>query len=359
MAYPATLDVLTDPAGAALMNDPALLHSVVEKKQNDAIEAVQTALGLNPFGGSATVAARITATETVANAAIPSTQKAAASGVASLDASSLLVQNVDASKIASGTLPLARLANIPVSKIDTASGAFNVANIPSLDTAKITTGVFSTARIPGLPGSIITSGTIGAGFLPSSVTANANALVVADQTARDAIALVDRADGKLVLQRSPLVLWMWRADSSVWVQMGNPPDAPVQATVTADDLAITSTVAIAGTNCGVSFTAPGSGSVYVTVQSHIEANLASGFAYSMWEGRTGATIGGGSVVHTATTDEGVCAGSAGGVSRSAGSARTLWTGLTPGTVYHVREMHLTTSGNFDIFNRIIMVEMVA
>jgi hypothetical protein len=359
VAYPATLDVLTDPAGAALMNDPALLHSVVEKSQNDSIEAVQTALGLNPQGASATVTARILATETVANAAIPSSTKAQPLGVASLDASSLLVQNVDASKIASGTLPLARLVNIPVSKIDIASGAFNVANIPSLDAAKITTGTFSTSRIPGLPGSIITSGTIGAGFLPSSVTANANATVVADQTARDAIALVDRADGKLVHQKARTVLWAWRADNSTWVQVGGPgfeTEPPVQFNEATDHLAFTSTTFTAGSpNCGIAFKGPQSGQVYITVHCNFESNTAGSIVYVGFEVRTTATVGGGSVFYAANTDDTVANGA---TTRMLASSRFLVTGLTAGADYNVRTMHQITANNGDIFNRRVMVEPV-
>lgn len=360
MAYPATLDVLTDPAGSAMMNDPALLHSVVEKKQNDAIEAVQTALGLNPQGGSLTVAARLTAIESSVTGKLDASQKAAASGVASLDASSMLVQNVDAGKMTSGTLVLARIPLLPASKIDTAGGAFNVAQIPNLDAAKTTTGVFATARIPGLNASWITAGTIDAARLPSSVTSNANSKVVADVAARDAILLADRVDGMIVTVRNPYTQYTWRADSSVWRQTGQPGaiDEPPTEDAEGTDLTTGTTTFAAGAP-GLSkvFTAPQSGMVYITASAHMVIATGTGNGYFAPEVRTGAVVGSGSVIRAANTDEGVAVG---GVlnARANSSSRILQTGLTPGSQYHVRTMFLVTAGTLTIFYRRLLVEAV-
>lgn len=59
---------------------------------------------------------------------IPTSQKAAASGVASLDVNSKLVQNVDAAKINSGTLDADRIPSLDASKI--ATGTINIDRLP-------------------------------------------------------------------------------------------------------------------------------------------------------------------------------------------------------------------------------------
>lgn len=57
-AYPAGYDTLPDPP-ANLSGPP--LHSTIHNSENDAIEAIQHALGLNPSGADATVAAALAA----------------------------------------------------------------------------------------------------------------------------------------------------------------------------------------------------------------------------------------------------------------------------------------------------------
>lgn len=77
MAYPASLDELTDGVpsdGAApttALDNATYPHDDHHRALATAVEAVEAELGTDPSGASATVAARITATETVANAALP------------------------------------------------------------------------------------------------------------------------------------------------------------------------------------------------------------------------------------------------------------------------------------------------
>ena len=85
---------------------PAAVATIASDKTNNTVDdtdhpnhhnklalevvATQTTLGTNPQGGSTDVKTRIAATETVANAAVPTSTKGAASGVASLDGSALV-----------------------------------------------------------------------------------------------------------------------------------------------------------------------------------------------------------------------------------------------------------------------------
>lgn len=72
-SYPAGLDSYTNPTATDELDDEigTRTHSEFHADNNDAIEAIQAELGTDPSGSEATVKARIAATETVANAALP------------------------------------------------------------------------------------------------------------------------------------------------------------------------------------------------------------------------------------------------------------------------------------------------
>jgi hypothetical protein len=76
-----------------------------------------------------------------------------------------VIPGLDATKIVTGAMALARIPNLPTSQIT--SGIFGAGFIPGLDVSKIVTGVFGTGFIPGLDVSKIISGVFGAGFIPS------------------------------------------------------------------------------------------------------------------------------------------------------------------------------------------------
>lgn len=61
-SYPGALDSLANPSGGDAMNG-ANLHSAQHANANDAIEAVQSTLGIDPQGSEATVADRLDAIE--------------------------------------------------------------------------------------------------------------------------------------------------------------------------------------------------------------------------------------------------------------------------------------------------------
>lgn len=72
-SYPAALDSFTNPTATDELDDEigTRTHSEFHADTNDAIEAIQAELGTDPKGAAASVKARIAATETVANAALP------------------------------------------------------------------------------------------------------------------------------------------------------------------------------------------------------------------------------------------------------------------------------------------------
>lgn len=216
--YPGALDTFVNPASSDDLDSGTVPHAPQHANANDSIRAIQQELGIAPRGTAISVRARLDALDTLFGNKVNTSQLGVASGVATLDASSKLVQTVDAAKVNSGTLAIARLPLLTSNKIDPTSGAFPTALIPALGTGQITSGVFTVARIPGLPASQITSGTIDPARLPSNVTANANSRVVADIAARDAIQAVDRTDGLIVQVRSNNAQYIWRADNSSWIR---------------------------------------------------------------------------------------------------------------------------------------------
>lgn len=58
-SYPGSLDSFSNPSSSSKLNDSGVVHSDQHANANDAIEAIEAELGLNPKGSSATVAARL------------------------------------------------------------------------------------------------------------------------------------------------------------------------------------------------------------------------------------------------------------------------------------------------------------
>lgn len=357
-AYPAAIDNFTDPTAGDNLNTAGVVHATLHTNVNDAVNAIENELGTNPKGAALSVKARLDAIDTALAARSLLADENAANGIATLDAGSMLVQNVDAGKMTTGVLATARIPNHDASKVTT--GTFATAQIPNLDAAKTTTGVFNVARIPDLDAAKIITGTISAARLPSSVTSNANSRVVADIAARDAIPLIDRVNGLIVTVLTPLGQWTWRTDNSTWVQTGGPgyyTEPSFQVDEQTDLTSSTTTFAAGSPGLSQVFTCPQSARVWVNLRCHMNISAGSGSAYFAMECRDGAVIGSGAVRRAATTDEAVGVGGV-ALARTAASVRILIdSGLTVGNQYHIRTMFLVTSGSVTIFSRQLSVEM--
>jgi len=62
--YPNSLDVLNNPSSTDRLDSPTVPHHEQHSNANDAIEALQTVLGVNPAGSHLTVKDRIISAET-------------------------------------------------------------------------------------------------------------------------------------------------------------------------------------------------------------------------------------------------------------------------------------------------------
>jgi hypothetical protein len=67
--YPGALDDFTNPTASDSLNDPTVPHATQHADANDAIEAIQATLGIDPQGTESTVDARIGALETTVDTA--------------------------------------------------------------------------------------------------------------------------------------------------------------------------------------------------------------------------------------------------------------------------------------------------
>ncbi|WP_433332518.1 hypothetical protein [Spirillospora sp. CA-294931] len=139
-----------------------------------------------------------------------------------------------------------------------------------------------------------------------------------------------------------------------WYPLSSERMDPVEAEHNAD-VFTTSTAFVPGTpQVGVTFTAPPSGCVYVTVYAQLECE-GTGYAFCGYEIRSNDASG--PVVVPASQD----IAAAQQESRFSGSGRRkLIPGLTPGQRYYARTMHRSSSGTLTatIFHRAILVEPV-
>jgi hypothetical protein len=68
-AYPGGIDDFTNPSPTDTLNSVTVPHATQHSDLNDAVEAIETALGTNPEGGAADVSARIGDLETTVDTA--------------------------------------------------------------------------------------------------------------------------------------------------------------------------------------------------------------------------------------------------------------------------------------------------
>lgn len=69
--YPSSLDVFTNPTPTDTLNSGSVPHHLQHANINDAVEAIQTVLGLNPAGSHLTIKDRIiTAESSISNQSV-------------------------------------------------------------------------------------------------------------------------------------------------------------------------------------------------------------------------------------------------------------------------------------------------
>lgn len=146
------------------------------------------------------------------------------------------------------------------------------------------------------------------------------------------------------------------------VQFTNAVMRPVSAGATADEVVTSSTFVPGDLMVGLTFTAPPSGRVYVTLSAYFQQAINGESSMVGFALRTGAVIGSGTIVLPSNGDRALICGDAvnsGSPARLQASRRALITGLSAGTAYNVVvEMTTTAGGSNSTFYREILVEPV-
>ena len=122
-------------------------------------------------------------------------------------------------------------------------------------------------------------------------------------------------------------------------------DAQGMATTTS------TTFEAAGTDCAVTFTAPTTGRVMISIAARM-INSGTGGTLACPETREGAVIGSGAIVEVAIEANTI---SHYGASFSAQGKTSLLSGLTPGAVYNTRMMVRASAGTGTFANRNVLV----
>lgn len=142
-SFPGGLDNFTNPTATDTLDSATVPHAAQHSNANDAIEAIESTLGVNPQGSSATVVARLTALDsTVAGKA--STTHASTHGVAGSDPVA-----ISATQVTAGTLPVVRGGT----GVTTSTGSGNnvlsasptLTGVPTTPTAAVGTSNFQIA----------------------------------------------------------------------------------------------------------------------------------------------------------------------------------------------------------------------
>lgn len=156
--------------------------------------------------------------------------------------------------------------------------------------------------------------------------------------------------GQRLVYRNTDEVWQYDGTSWVWTEPGS--QCPPVSAFNETDQSTSSATFVAGTIVSVTFVAPPSGKVYVTVSGATESTVPNSAQLSFEVRVTNVS---GAVVLAAADENGV------GQQEdkwSQGSDRVLVTGLTPRVTYYARTMHRAGGGTATIFRRRILVEPV-
>jgi hypothetical protein len=164
--------------------------------------------------------------------------------------------------------------------------------------------------------------------------------------------------GTVTYNRTTKILKYW--DGTAWQTLHGGP-APVVGSSSVNISSSSTTFVAGSTAFGVSFVAPPSGSVYITMSGYFQETQDGGVALMSYTVRTGGTVGSGTTVGTAAnSNRALIAGGpvdAGQPIYFQGSrGPTLWTGLTPGATYNARvEIAADFAGGINVFYRELLV----
>ena len=166
--YPGALDSLVNPTATDTLDSATVPHATQHADANDAIEAIEVTLGVNPQGGSATVVARLTALDSTVSgkAATNQTMYVGTTAIAinrssasqtltgtSIDgnAATATLATTASAVSASGITGATRASNVTASSL-TSLGTDPVANTQAVDNNS--TKIATTAFVLGQAGSV-------------------------------------------------------------------------------------------------------------------------------------------------------------------------------------------------------------
>lgn len=135
-SYPGGLDAFTNPTASDTLDSATVPHADQHSNANDAIEAIESTLGVNPQGGSATVVARLTALDsTVAGKETPSGAQAKADAA---QAAAISTASADATTKANAAEANATaVANTKVASVTAGDSSVTVAGTSTAPTVAV------------------------------------------------------------------------------------------------------------------------------------------------------------------------------------------------------------------------------
>lgn len=140
-SYPTSLDSFSNPTGSDSQSSVTVPHYLQHSNANDAIEAIQAELGLNPSGSSSTVRERLQAIEdavtalgdTVFGALPDGSVTLAKMAAASVGTTNLVDDSVSAVKLKSDSVTTAKVANLAITGPKIGPGAIDYTKVAAYE----------------------------------------------------------------------------------------------------------------------------------------------------------------------------------------------------------------------------------
>lgn len=172
-------------------------------------------------------------------------------------------------------------------------------------------------------------------------------------------------DGMMIRETDTDLLKTWNGAAWVTMAFDATTNGPIDVSESTSQTGFTNTTPAAGSPvCGLTFVAPPSAKVRVTLCGQLNSSANTFNTTLGFEVRTGGTIGSGTVVWSVSSDRALATSFAVNTSApaylSASFVILLSTGFTAGSTYNVRTMHSVSnaSGNGTVFGRRLIVEPI-